>query len=192
MPGVYDLQVVSKNGLSSPRLFAVSHRAERVETEPNNDAAQALAQPRLPIASLPGGTIINGRLDSAGDVDVHAVELVAGQTIVLECWARRLDSKMRAVIELRDAAGRRVHPASGTHRRRPTPCLPSTRGRPLPAHGARPDLLFRGRPLLPAGARHRAPGPLSQFPVSWKPDAPHASPFTVGTCRGPLPARSPP
>ena len=115
-PGVYDLQVLTKGGLSSPRLFAVSERAETVETEPNNDATHALRQATVRLAALPGdtglrgGTVINGRLDSAGDVDVHAFELPAGSTVVLECWARRLDSKMRAVLELRDVEGRRLHP----------------------------------------------------------------------------------
>jgi hypothetical protein len=108
--GVYDLQVLTDAGLSSPRLFAVSQREETAESEPNDTPQAALQHAAVDLASLPGGIVINGRLEKTGDIDVHAFDLKAGASLVLECWARRLDSKLRPVLELRDAAGQRLHP----------------------------------------------------------------------------------
>src|SRR5213079_1351056 len=37
----------------------------------------------------------------------------AGQRVVIECWAERLDSKLRAVLELEDEGGRRLASSRG-------------------------------------------------------------------------------
>lgn len=98
--GVHDLRAVGKYGMSSPRAFFVSNRAEVLEVEPNDqlDAAQ-----RVPL-----DVVVNGRIEKPGDVDCYQFKAKAGQRVVLECWAERIDSKLRAVLEVYDAAGTRL------------------------------------------------------------------------------------
>ncbi len=99
-PGVYDLRAVGLHGMSSPRAFFVSNRAEHLEKEPN-DAIDAAQQ-------LPLDVVVNGRIDQPGDVDCYRFDARSGQRVVLECWARRIDSQLRAVLEVLDASGKRL------------------------------------------------------------------------------------
>jgi hypothetical protein len=99
-PGVYDLRAVGLHGMSSPRAFFVSNRAEHLEKEAN-DATDAAQQ-------VPLDVVVNGRIDKPGDVDCYRFEARSGQRIVLECWARRIDSQLRAVLEVHDAGGKRL------------------------------------------------------------------------------------
>lgn len=100
LPGLYDLWGVGSGGISAPRTFAVSQRAEQVEAEPNDEAATA--------AVVPLGVVINGQLDKGGDADHFRFEARQGQRVLIECWAERIDSRLRAVLEVFDAAGRRL------------------------------------------------------------------------------------
>ncbi len=77
--------------------FAVDDLPECLEQEPNNtvETAQALT---LPI-------IVNGRISRPGECDVFKFEGRAGQTIVAEVMARRLDSPLDSLLRLTDAAG---------------------------------------------------------------------------------------
>ena len=99
-PGVYDVRVVGAHGMSSPRAFFVSNCAELVEKEPNDtpDGPQPVS---LDI-------IVNGRMDKPSDVDCYRFDAKASQRVVLECWARRIDSQLRAVLEVYDSAGKRL------------------------------------------------------------------------------------
>jgi hypothetical protein len=99
-PGVYDLRAVGAHGMSSPRAFVVGNRAEALEAEPNEtlDAAQ----------DVPLDAVINGRIEKPGDVDCFKFNAKAGQRVVLECSADRIDSKLRAVLEVHDAGGKRL------------------------------------------------------------------------------------
>ena len=73
---------------------------ECLEQEPNNSIATA--QPvTLPI-------IVNGRIDQPGDWDVFRFEGRAGDTVVAEVYARRLDSPLDSVLKLTDAAGKQL------------------------------------------------------------------------------------
>jgi hypothetical protein len=98
--GVYDLRAVGLHGMSSPRAFFVSNRAEMLEVEPNEtfDSAQ----------QVPLDVVVNGRIEKPGDVDCCKFQARAGQRVALECWAERIDSKLRAVLEVHDAAGKRL------------------------------------------------------------------------------------
>ncbi|MCX6994121.1 MAG: hypothetical protein NT011_13405 [Kiritimatiellaeota bacterium] len=98
VPGVYPITTRGTNGLVSNRmLFAMDTLPECLEKEPNNTpaAAQKMA---LPI-------IVNGRIDPPGDRDVFQFEGHAGDEIVAEVYARRLDSPLDSVLKLTDAAG---------------------------------------------------------------------------------------
>ena len=98
--GLCDLWAVGDNGVSSPRTFAIGNRAEQLETEPNETASAAM--------SVPLNVVINGRLDKAGDADHFRFEAKHGQRVVIECSAERIDSQLRAVLEIFDSNGRRL------------------------------------------------------------------------------------
>ncbi len=97
-PGLCDVWAVGESGLSTPRSFAIGNRAEQMEVEPNESAA-------MPV---PLDVVINGRLDKAGDADQFRFEAKQGQRVVVECSAERIDSRLRAVLELFDSTGRRL------------------------------------------------------------------------------------
>lgn len=80
--------------------FATDTLAEVVEQEPNDSAekAQAIAWP----------AVMNGRIGKAGEADVYRIEGKAGQEIVAEVLARRLDSPLDSIVQLTDAAGKQV------------------------------------------------------------------------------------
>lgn len=98
--GHYDLWAVGDQGLSPPRAFAIGNRTEQLETEPNETAATATPVP------LDG--VVNGQLDKAGDSDHFRFEAKQGQRVIIECSAERIDSRLRAVLEVSDSTGRRL------------------------------------------------------------------------------------
>jgi len=107
-PGVYSLRASapapgdssgsSSPFLSSPVLFARQDLPEILEREPNNTIATA--QP----VTLP--VVINGRIGRPGDEDVFQFTGKAGETVVAEVVARRLDSPLDSIIRLTDERGR--------------------------------------------------------------------------------------
>lgn len=99
-PGLCDLWAVGENGVSSPRTFAIGNRTEQLETEPNETVSAAM--------SVPLNVVINGRLDKVGDADHFRFEAKQGQRVIIECSAERIDSRLRAVIELFDSTGKRL------------------------------------------------------------------------------------
>jgi hypothetical protein len=94
-PGTYPLFVRKEELISNCVPFAVDKLPECLEQEPNYP--QGSAQP----VSLP--VIVNGRIDREGDVDVFRFESCAGDKIVAEVYARRLDSPLDSVLKLTDA-----------------------------------------------------------------------------------------
>jgi hypothetical protein len=96
-PGVHLMAGLPGQPLSSPSPFTVDARPERMEREPNNapGAAESFV---LPLA-------VNGRIDEPGDVDTFRIEGRAGEEIVAEVWARRLESPLDSVLTLMDASG---------------------------------------------------------------------------------------
>lgn len=99
-PGIYPL-AAQFGGLPSNRMpFSVDTLPEVFEREPNDSPKQAQAV-KLPV-------IINGKIDRPGDWDVFSFTAQAGASIVVEVYARRLESPLDAVLELTDAAGKRL------------------------------------------------------------------------------------
>ena len=98
--GMCDLWAVGDNGVSSPRTFVISDRLEQSEVEPKETTAAPM--------SVPLNVVINGRLDKAGDADHFRFDAKRGQRVVIECSAERIDSRLRAVMELFDADGKRL------------------------------------------------------------------------------------
>ncbi len=98
--GEYDARVIGKHGISNPRTFVVSDFAEAVETEPNNQRAEAN---RVVL-----NTTINGRISPAEDVDWFVFPVKKGQRVLIECKAWRLDSRLDGFMWLYDANGKQL------------------------------------------------------------------------------------
>ncbi|MCP4170291.1 MAG: hypothetical protein GY758_05895 [Fuerstiella sp.] len=105
--GLYDIRLRGLFGVSNPRVFRVDTIPEIQEAEPNNTNEQAQE------VSL--NTIVNARSNGGADVDTFKLAVTAGQTIIIRSEAAVLDSLMQPVLEVFDAAGRRV---TQTRRRR--------------------------------------------------------------------------
>jgi hypothetical protein len=98
-PGLYDVQVFGARGLSSTRAFYVTTRPHIVETDPNSLEAT--------VQSVPMPCAISGRI-AKGDVDAYRFQAAKGDRVVIECWSDRIDSSLRAVLELHAADGKRL------------------------------------------------------------------------------------
>ena len=81
-----------------PRAFALDTLPEWFEKEPNNDPAHA-QKVKLPV-------IVNGHIDRPGDWDVFQFTGHAGQTVVAEVTARRLDSPLDSRAQTDRRAGK--------------------------------------------------------------------------------------
>jgi len=93
--------VASRNGqISNPVPFALDTLPECVEQEPNDTPSRA-QKITLPI-------LINGRIGKTNDVDTFQFNGRAGDTVVVEVYARRLDSPLDSVVQLTDAHGQLV------------------------------------------------------------------------------------
>jgi hypothetical protein len=83
--------------LINPIRYAVDNLPESAETEPNNIPGEGQR------VELP--QVINGRIEPPGDVDVFRFEGRAGDEVVAEIIARRLDSPLDSLLRLTDDAG---------------------------------------------------------------------------------------
>lgn len=96
-PGTYSV-AAWRNGFASNRVpFAIGTLPECFEAEPNDDRAHA-QKIKLPM-------VINGRIGARGDCDVFEVSGRAGDTVVAEVSARRLDSPLDSLLRITDATG---------------------------------------------------------------------------------------
>jgi hypothetical protein len=96
-PGIHPFSV-NKEGIASNQMpFMVDNLPEGLEKEPN-DSPKKSQKIKLPI-------IINGHIDRSGDRDVFQFKGRAGDRIVSEVYARRLNSPLDSAIRLADAKG---------------------------------------------------------------------------------------
>ncbi|HIM28785.1 MAG TPA: hypothetical protein EYG57_04425 [Planctomycetes bacterium] len=95
--GFYDVRAVCRSGISSPRPFLIGNRPEQLEVETSKTAQ-----------SMPLNTTINGRIEKNGDEDYYQFDAKQGERVVVECWAERIDSKLRPMLEILDAKGRQL------------------------------------------------------------------------------------
>jgi len=98
--GLHEARAVGKYGASNPRAFLVGDVPEALETEPNNSRDEA-HEVALPL-------VVNGRSQQTSDVDFFTFQSAANQRLLVECRARRIDSKMDAVVAVYDQSGRIV------------------------------------------------------------------------------------
>ncbi|MBN1417598.1 MAG: PPC domain-containing protein [Planctomycetes bacterium] len=91
---------LERGGLAQNRLpFAVGDGPEVLETEPND--APPANRVDVPVT-------INGRIDRPGDKDLFAFRARAKERLVIEVFARRLESPLDAIITIIDARGREL------------------------------------------------------------------------------------
>ncbi|OAI50709.1 hypothetical protein AYO44_05420 [Planctomycetaceae bacterium SCGC AG-212-F19] len=109
--GTYDTRVVGKYGVSSPRLFAVSHDLVEVAKKgPNDEPATAQA--------IEVNSVVNGSSGQGKD-DVFRFPAKKGQRVVVECFAQRLDSQLDGALTLTNKNGRQLASNRGYHGRDP-------------------------------------------------------------------------
>lgn len=82
---------------SNDVLYEVSNLPESLESEPN-DTTEQPQHITTPI-------IVNGCIDQSGDMDVYAIEGQTGEELVLEVFARRLQSPMDSLVRILDTSG---------------------------------------------------------------------------------------
>jgi hypothetical protein len=99
-PGMHPLSVRKAEMISNTMPFSIDTLPECLEQEPN-DSTQEVQAVTLPV-------IVNGRIDQPDDWDVFRFEGRAGQEMIVEVQARRLESPLDSVVELFDAAGSRL------------------------------------------------------------------------------------
>jgi hypothetical protein len=99
-PGELMLSVPRGPLLSNQVAFVLDAEPETAEAGPNDDTAHA-QKLTLPI-------IVNGRIETPGDRDVFSFEGRAGDEIVAEVFARRLNSPLDSILQLTDAQGKQV------------------------------------------------------------------------------------
>ena len=97
-PPRFPVQLTSKDGFVSNSMpFAVGDLPEVGEVEPNNspEKAQRIETP----------VTVNGRIDAPGDADYFIFSAKAKETLVMEVFARRLDSPLDSILTLYNAKG---------------------------------------------------------------------------------------
>lgn len=106
-PGVAEVWVKNSDGVAPPRALFVTDTPEVAEVEPNEHwrKAQKLVGGEGQPASLDSGVAITGVFGKSGDVDVFAVPLEAGRTLVATVESRRLDAPTDPVIQIVSPTG---------------------------------------------------------------------------------------
>lgn len=98
-PGLVEARVLSRLGLSSPRIFTVGTLPEMVPAKPNRSAAAA--------CDLPLNTVCTGHVADRS-IDFYRFEAKRGQRLIVECATRGVDSKLNATVILADESGRDI------------------------------------------------------------------------------------
>lgn len=99
-PATFDVRAVGPWGVTNPRAFVVGELPEVNEKEPNNDVPQA--------QTIPLNTTINGNIAAANDVDYYAITSQKGQTVLVQCAAESIDSRLEPDIRVFHRNGRLV------------------------------------------------------------------------------------
>ncbi|HEX7377057.1 MAG TPA: PPC domain-containing protein, partial [Pirellulales bacterium] len=107
-PGMYEVRAAGKYGLSNPRFFVVDTRPEINEIEPNSTLQQA--------GEVAQGSVVNGVIGGGADRDFFQFHAQKGERLLVDCQARRIDSRLDAALVLYDARGNELASAhDGSH-----------------------------------------------------------------------------
>lgn len=96
--GQHEVRCQGKYGLSNPRTFVVDTLAEALEKEPNGKEEEATE------VAVPG--VINGQLNGGADLDWLRFAGTAGQRLLIDGHARRIDSRSDVVLTVLTSDGR--------------------------------------------------------------------------------------
>jgi hypothetical protein len=104
-PGFYEIRHVGRYGASNPRVFAVSNVQEVLDKGDINQREKA--------QEVSTGVVVNGRTEN-NNYDYYALQLKAGDRVLIECQAQRLDSRANGTLVLLDPSGQEVARALDT------------------------------------------------------------------------------
>lgn len=98
-PGLYDVRVVGRFGISNPRTFVVGQWPELLRKGTNTifESAQ----------EVPLGSTVNGRVEASG-MDFYKFAVKKGQRVLLDCQSRAIDSRMAGALVLYSSTGGEV------------------------------------------------------------------------------------
>ena len=106
-PGLCDIWLVGDGGISAPYTLSLGNRDEYLEIEPNDSGSMA--------QSVPLNTVVNGRVEKANDTDCFRFSASTGQRVIIDCQAERINSTLRAILEVVDPEGKRLAVNRGYH-----------------------------------------------------------------------------
>ncbi|HEX5105907.1 MAG TPA: PPC domain-containing protein, partial [Pirellulaceae bacterium] len=107
--GTYDVRLVGRFGVSSSKLLQVQRGlAEVPEKEPNNELAQSQA--------VPVNCVIGGASDGE-NIDLYRFTAKAGQRIVLDVDAQKLDSMLDSQLLVLNSTGKQLASSGDYHGR---------------------------------------------------------------------------
>jgi hypothetical protein len=95
-PGIHEARLMTRLGVSSSRVFNVGTLPETTRVKPNTSLENAMA--------LQVNSICNAAMTQRA-VDYYSFEAQKGQRIVVDCAAKGIDSKLKAVLIVADALG---------------------------------------------------------------------------------------
>jgi hypothetical protein len=132
-PGHREVRACGRFGLSTPRSFAIDDRPQVDEPAGNHVPEKA--------ARLSLDTVVNGRTDVEA-VDHYVVDLAAGDRVTVILAARRIDSRLVGIVEVRDPDGKQIAFDRATHTHEPAAAFTAQAAGP---HAIRVrDALYRG------------------------------------------------
>jgi hypothetical protein len=95
-PGIHEARVMTRLGISSSRVFNVGTLPETTRVKPNTSQENSMA---LQVNSIGKAAM------TQQSVDYYSFEAQKGQRIVVDCAAKGIDSKLKAVLIVADALG---------------------------------------------------------------------------------------
>lgn len=98
-PGRYEARVIGRFGVSNPRVFVAGEIPEATDPGGNAQPSSALA--------IAVDTAVNGVID-ANQYDYFKLPLKAGQRVVIDCQAQRIDSRLDGTLVLFDPNGKEL------------------------------------------------------------------------------------
>src|SRR5436190_10628502 len=104
-PGTYEVRTIGRFGQSNARIFTVSALNELIDAGVNGAPDKAV--------DVPVNSVFNGRVD-ANTYDHLKIPLKAGERVIIDCSAQRLQSRLNATMILMSPSGKELVRAKDT------------------------------------------------------------------------------
>ena len=98
-PGIYEARTVGRFGVSNPRPFVIGTLNEIVDAGGNES-------PDKPLEITVGSTV-SGRVNP-NSFDHFKLPLKAGERVLIDCWAQRIDSRLDPTLVVLNPAGKEI------------------------------------------------------------------------------------